>query len=49
MLILGGAEDKSFERLLTSIAEYFIDNPAPAWSRHLREAQNSQLTEVYAY
>lgn len=45
----GRADDTSFERLLASIADYFIDNPAPAWSRLLREAKSRQLPEIFAY
>ncbi|HET7302843.1 MAG TPA: hypothetical protein VFI74_05965 [Candidatus Saccharimonadales bacterium] len=45
----GRADDTSFEPLLASIADYFIDNPAPAWSRQLREAQNRQLSVAYTY
>ncbi len=45
----GRAEDKPFELLLASIADYFFDNPAPAWSRQLREARSRQLPKVYAF
>lgn len=45
----GGAEDKVLERLLSSIADYFIDNPAPSWRRELREAANTNYQQVYAY
>lgn len=45
----GRAEDKTFERLLASIAEYFIDNPEPSWQYQLREAAKKPVQETYIY
>ncbi|GEM_PF-1798262 len=42
-------EAKDFERLLNSIAEWFIDNPKPSWQQQLREAARKPRQEVYAY
>ena len=33
----GQTEDKLLEQLLGNIAEWFIDNPVPAWRKQLAE------------
>lgn len=48
-ILIGGTEDKLLERLLSSIADYFIDNPEPSWRRELREAANTNYQQAYAY
>lgn len=53
MLILrkfrGGAEATSFELLLNSLAEWFIDNPSPTWKRELTEASRTVTQQGYRY
>ena len=48
-ILIGRADDTSFERLLASIADYFIDNTAPAWSRQLQQAAAVPQQMVYTY
>jgi hypothetical protein len=47
--IRGGAEATSFERLLNSLAEWFIDNPAPSWKLELAEAGRITQQQGYRY
>ncbi|HUD03560.1 MAG TPA: hypothetical protein VMR51_02115 [Patescibacteria group bacterium] len=42
-------EAKDFERLLNSIAEWFIDNPAVTWQRELMEASRNMCQQAYSY
>ena len=49
MLIVGGAKDMTFELLLMSVAEWFINNPTPTWRHDLIMASRTVDQQCYYY
>ena len=47
--MLGAVEAKSFEPLLSNIAEWLIDNPKPNWLKTLIEAKKFDDQHIYSY
>jgi hypothetical protein len=47
--MLGQEEAKSFELLLSGMADWFIDNPEPAWQQPLKLAAGSPHGLAYSY
>lgn len=48
-MCIGRTEDKVLERLLGNIAEWFIDNPIPAWRQELAQAGRTAHQQTYSY
>ncbi len=45
----GGAEAKTFERMMADLAEWFMDHPTNTWKQELREASSARLEQNYRY
>ena len=45
----GRTEDKSFERLLSSIADWFVEHPDNDWQHQLQVAASTQYQQMYTY
>lgn len=49
MIGVGRVENKVLERLLGNVADWFIDNPIPAWRKELAQANQTVYQQIYTY